>query len=171
MSSTTNPCLLEQTHYDDALKLEQELLKKSRAARSKLENLKGTIDAGDFREITRALNVGAWPEQLLGPLDQSAPLFHLRTSASFVKYAKEAHLARQAYHDALDATAKANTMLAKCKAAPAYQKWRRHQSQTTPCGAPCTSRERKGQPCSRPLTAKRVCSSHGQRPLVASAAT
>jgi hypothetical protein len=162
-----NPCLLEQNHYDDAVKTEQELLKKSRAARSKLETLKGTIDATDFREITRSLNIGTWPDQLLGPIDQTSPLYHLRTSASFVKAAKEAHLARQRYHDALEATAQARALLNQCKTKPEYRQWLRQKPQTSACGAPCTSRGREGQPCHHMLTAKRDCPNHGHRPAPA----
>ena len=166
----SNPCFLEQSQCDKALKLEQQLLKKSRAARSALETMKGAIDASEFRDVTRALNIGRWPEQILGPLDQTSEVFHQHQSASFVKRAKEAYLSRQKYEEARAVTTEANNMLLTCMRTPKYLKWRRSRAQTSPCGAPCTSHGREGKPCGHPLTARRVCPNHGERPPLAASA-
>lgn len=184
---SSNPCFAEQTNYDNAVKQEQELLKKQRAARSKLETLKPpavTFSDGDdlsprekrekdaqiFRGITQALNTGQWPKKHLGPLDQTSDQYHQYQSTDFMKCAREVYDYWHAYHEALDATAKAKQLLYVCHASESYKKWLRAKSQTSACGAPCTSHGREGKPCGHQLTAKRVCPNHGARPSVASAA-
>jgi hypothetical protein len=174
------PCVLEQSQYDQAFRVEQELLKKQRAARSKLETMRDTAtfpdgddltprerkarDLARFRELTTALNQGDWPAELLGPLDESSEPYHQYGAAEFVKCAAEVHRYWRQYHEALDATAEAKRLLLICKGTEAYKKWLRLKDRTSACNAECTSHDLVGQLCHHMLTAKRICPNHGQRP-------
>lgn len=167
---TSDPCSTKQSEYDTALRLERELSKKLVAVRSTLNTMKGTVSAPDFTEVSRALNQGDWPEQILGPLDQTSEVFHQYASASFIKCARAVYLCRQAHEAARAAATQAHEALIMCKRTPEYLKWRRFKAQTSACGAPCTSPGRKGQPCHHMLTAKRDCPNHGERPPLAASA-